>query len=458
MCVPRAQGLISFNQDIVTRAQPNPLTPRFEDGIKDISPAGRTRIWDCLLTARQTLLTAKTKYPNATLRIIVISDGEDMDSVAKPDFVAAQLIGSEIVADAIIVSARDTCKPLSALCHLTGGCAFRPASIEDGLQLFEQEGLLSLSQRPPIVRFAGQITRHVFEQHAVSAQFDMAVVNIECDEGRQVRRLVTAGRAVYQLQEVRPTQTRLARLRTELKFAAVVQDQNARVVDSQGTRLSLYDAELRIYPVADHLDRWRVFLKGRLGTPYASKWWYLTVTFPPDYPERPPVVRFISVPYHINISSEGQICLPFLSTGYRPNARVVELIQEMRGPLLMPDKDSPVQLVAFDLFKKNRSAYNRKAMQSCSDAKNSPEEWLAGLEVSDNPPGSFSLGEPFYAPRFERSLFTGEPIPRADQVISSTGVIYHRDELRRYISITANPICPVTGWKLTETAAELSRL
>jgi hypothetical protein len=71
MRVPRVQGLISFNYTILTRTRPNRPTPRFEDGIKGINPDGSGKLWDCLLIARETLLTAKTKYPNATLRIIV---------------------------------------------------------------------------------------------------------------------------------------------------------------------------------------------------------------------------------------------------------------------------------------------------------------------------------------------------------------------------------------------------
>jgi ubiquitin-protein ligase len=453
MNIPRVQGLLTFGSTITVRAKMNPLTPRFEDGIKQVAPAGRTMLWDCLLRARNELLTAKIKYPNAVLRIVVISDGEDTQSSSSPHVVAKQLIDSSIVADAIIVNLREASKPLSALCHLTGGCAFRPDSIEEGLQLFEQEGFLSLSQRPPVVRFIGPISPEVFEAQVNAVKFDKVVPNVDRDETRTIGRISTPRYAFYLLRDAQPTQNRLVRLRMELKFAAIVQDRNATVLNSSGQRISVYDPGLRIHPVDGKIDCWRVFLQGPVGTPYANKWWYLTVTFPPNYPEHAPMLRFISVPFHINISSEGQICLPFLTREYLPSTRAVELIQQVREVLVIPNVESPVQLVVFDLYRKNRQKYDQKVAESCQNAKNSPEEWMAGLRVADGVPSDFSVGDMSYAPQWERSVFTGEPIPRADQVISSTGVVYHREELRRYIAATPNPICPITGRRLVETLA-----
>jgi ubiquitin-protein ligase len=344
------------------------------------------------------------------------------------------------------------------LCHLTGGCAFRPDSIEEGLQLFEQEGFLSLSQRPPVVRFIGPITSEGFEAQVAGVKFDKVVPNVDRDETRTVGQISTARHAFYVLRDVQPSQNRVVKIRMELKFAAIVQDRNATVVDGLGRRVSIHDPGLRIYPADGNINVWRVFLQGPEGTPYANKWWYLTMTFPPNYPEHPPMLRFISVPFHINISSEGQICLPFLTREYRPSTRAVELIQQVREVLVIPNVESPVQLVVFDMYRHNRQQYRQKAVESCQKAKSSPEEWLAGLQVTEKVPLTFSLGELDYAPQWERSVFTGEAIPKADQVVSSTGAIYHREELRRYITSSTNPICPITGRRLTETVASFSGL
>jgi hypothetical protein len=166
-------------------------------------------------------------------------------------------------------------------------------------------------------------------------------------------------------------------------------------------------------------------------------------------------LRFISVPFHINISSEGRICLNFLARGYNPSVRAVELIQQIREILLVPDERSPVQLVSFDLFQRNKAEFRRRAIRSSQEnAADSPAACLANLEVSDRVPADFVLEELTVTPQWERSAFTGEAIPIEKQMIASSGVIYHRDELREHIASTPNAKCVITGLPLRETAAD----
>jgi hypothetical protein len=105
--------------------------------------------------------------------------------------------------------------------------------------------------------------------------------------------------------------------------------------------------------------------------------------FPPAYPTEPPVLRFVSVSYHLNASSEGRICLQPLERGYVPNAIVFKMMQSVKQLFLIPDNETPVQLTKLELFRENRDMYDHLARVSCeTQAKNSPEEWLAGITAS----------------------------------------------------------------------------
>ena len=74
----------------------------------------------------------------------------------------------------------------------------------------------------------------------------------------------------------------------------------------------LYDPDIIVFPFRSMLDFWQVFIKGVEDTPYEGKWFFISVTFPDLYPVEPPTFQFISVPYNLNISSEGRICLDIL--------------------------------------------------------------------------------------------------------------------------------------------------
>jgi ubiquitin-protein ligase len=225
-----------------------------------------------------------------------------------------------------------------------------------------------------------------------------------------------------------------------------VQEPGAIGYDPDGREIQLYDPDLKIYPFCSHLDQWRVYLKGSDDTPYAGKWWYIYVTFPDEYPVLPPVFRFISVPYHMNVSSEGRICLNVIEKGYMPNMPVVELLQTIKQLFLIPDMTTPLDIVKFFLYRDNRVLYERRARRSTADhAKATVEEWLSGLTIEDDLPSSYAIEVGAQIPPYLRSGLTGKYIPKERRVVSANGVVYDRAEVRRLLAVTDSPVCAITG-------------
>ena len=103
------QGLISFNKTHKIVTPLSPLVPDFEKGVLSLQTQGGTLLWDTILFAAN-ILTAKkneeggTKFPNASLRILIISDGDDQGSKLHPWTILPILLENNIIVDCVIVS------------------------------------------------------------------------------------------------------------------------------------------------------------------------------------------------------------------------------------------------------------------------------------------------------------------------------------------------------------------
>ena len=71
---------------------------------------------------------------------------------------------------------------------------------------------------------------------------------------------------------------------------------------------------VRIYPSSAACDL--SWVQG--DSPYAGGVFFLSITFPTDYPFKPPKVSFTTKIYHPNINANGSICLDILRDQWSP--------------------------------------------------------------------------------------------------------------------------------------------
>jgi ubiquitin-protein ligase len=137
-----------------------------------------------------------------------------------------------------------------------------------------------------------------------------------------------------------------------------------------------------VFVAGDKIDEWRVFMKGPDRTPYANKWWYVFVTFPLAYPQEPPMFRFISVPFHVNISPEGRICLNLLEKEYESNRTVFGLLVCIQALLQNPNYKDPIDTDRRRLADTSPGEFEMRGALSAQEfAKDSVEAWLQYLKI-----------------------------------------------------------------------------
>jgi len=116
-------------------------------------------------------------------------------------------------------------------------------------------------------------------------------------------------------------------------------------------------------PVGDNLLKWQATIMGPADSPYEGGVFYLSVTFPPDYPFRPPHVAFKTKMFHCNVNRTGAICLDILKDKWSPALTLSKVLLSICSLMDDPNPDDPLSVEAADLFLKDKNAYNDTAAQ-----------------------------------------------------------------------------------------------
>ncbi|EPS68655.1 ubiquitin carrier protein, partial [Genlisea aurea] len=92
-------------------------------------------------------------------------------------------------------------------------------------------------------------------------------------------------------------------------------------------------------PVGSDLFQWQATIMGPADSPYAGGIFDASITFPPDYPFKPPKIIFKTKVYHPNINSSGSICLDVLKDHWSPALTVSKLLLSICSLLTDPNPD-----------------------------------------------------------------------------------------------------------------------
>ncbi|KAI5675114.1 hypothetical protein M9H77_06064 [Catharanthus roseus] len=121
-------------------------------------------------------------------------------------------------------------------------------------------------------------------------------------------------------------------------------------VSASGKRIQREMAELNTDPPpdcfagpkGDNLYHWVATLIGPHGTPYHGGIFFLDITFPSDYPFKPPKVVFKTRIYHCNVDSAGNVSLDILKDSWSPALTVPKILIALRSIFTSPDTYKPL--------------------------------------------------------------------------------------------------------------------
>jgi len=115
-------------------------------------------------------------------------------------------------------------------------------------------------------------------------------------------------------------------------------------------------------PINDNdLFQWTATMFGPEGSPYQGGLFKLNITFPMDYPFKPPKIVFMTKIYHPNISSSGSICLDILSGEWSPALTISRVLLSISSLLTDPNPDDPLSGDVARVYKNDKEKYTETA-------------------------------------------------------------------------------------------------
>ncbi len=127
------------------------------------------------------------------------------------------------------------------------------------------------------------------------------------------------------------------------------------------------------------LHKWHVTVGGPSHTPYEGGQFGVVVSLPENYPFVPPVVTFATRIYHPNVTNDslGNICLSALKPeNWKPASRLAGVLEAVRGLLIEPQPDDPLETRIAEEYKVNKKEYEKQARYYVSKYARGPVSFI----------------------------------------------------------------------------------
>ncbi|KAI1437396.1 putative ubiquitin carrier protein [Xylaria sp. CBS 124048] len=110
------------------------------------------------------------------------------------------------------------------------------------------------------------------------------------------------------------------------------------------------------------LTHLKAHIPGPPSSPYEGGIFIVDVKIPPEYPFRPPIMKFDTKVWHPNISSQtGAICLDTLSTAWSPVLTIKSTLLSLQSLLESPEPKDPQDAEVARMMISDPEAFSKKA-------------------------------------------------------------------------------------------------
>ncbi|XP_044478866.1 ubiquitin-conjugating enzyme E2 20-like [Mangifera indica] len=118
------------------------------------------------------------------------------------------------------------------------------------------------------------------------------------------------------------------------------------------------DSGISAFPEEDNIFSWKGTIHGSKDTVFEGTEYKLSLSFPFDYPFKPPKVKFETICFHPNVDLFGNICLDILQDKWSSAYDVRTILISIQSLLGEPNISSPLNSQAAQLWS-NQAEYRK---------------------------------------------------------------------------------------------------
>lgn len=114
---------------------------------------------------------------------------------------------------------------------------------------------------------------------------------------------------------------------------------------------------------AENLYLWQAKVAGPVGTCFEGGVFHLEISYPAEYPFKPPKLLFKTKIYHPNIDEDGEICLSLLKEQWKPGVTTEKVLLSVLALLAEPNPETPLVVEIGRVFKEDRATFEATAAE-----------------------------------------------------------------------------------------------
>ena len=116
-------------------------------------------------------------------------------------------------------------------------------------------------------------------------------------------------------------------------------------------------------PINENIFKWYGTIIGPSDSPYSGGLFELVISFPENYPFKPPKVKFQTPIYHPNIDKYGNICLDTLGNNWSPALTIIKVLLSISSLLTDPNPNDPLDKQIADIYNNDIEKYKKNARE-----------------------------------------------------------------------------------------------
>lgn len=126
-----------------------------------------------------------------------------------------------------------------------------------------------------------------------------------------------------------------------------------------------YENMFRIEMVDDDMYHWLATVYGPVDSLYENYEFQIDIALPDTYPSAPPRVKFLTPIQHVNVNSNGDICLDTLKQSWGSSQSMASVMVTIVLLLSEPNPDDALNTDLGQLYRKDKDRYAKKITDSC---------------------------------------------------------------------------------------------